>query len=141
MKSISLATPHPMLTTPLQKLGLALLGITIPYILYLGLRFHALPATPLTLGVFSLLITGLWLFLRDEKAEFGKNSYSLGVWLHSLSARGIWGWLLGIVLTEFYVCLYWAPQYLSGLIQLFDPFSQAFSTTGTLLYLFLATCL
>ncbi len=126
MKSISIANPNPMLTTPLQKLGLILLGISVPYILYEGLRLHGLPAEPPTLMAFFTIITGLWLFLRDEQADFSQNTNALAVWMHSLSARGIWGWLVGIVLTEFYVCLYWAPQYMAGLIRLFDPFSQAF---------------
>ncbi len=89
MKSISIANPNPMLTTPLQKLGLILLGISVPYILYEGLRLHGLPAEPPTLMAFFTIITGLWLFLRDEQADFSQNTNALAVWMHSLSARGI----------------------------------------------------
>lgn len=126
MNSLSIARPDPTLVTRLQKLGLAILGLSTSYILYEGLRTHTLPASLWTLGAFFLLITGLWLFMRDERADFSQKSGSLAVWMHSLTARGIWGWLTGIVLTEFYVCLYWAPEYMSGLIHWFDPFSQAF---------------
>lgn len=52
------------------------------------------------------------------------------VWFHALSSRGDWGWLLGLVLTGFYVAIYWFPEVLgysqegsNGLVQLFDPLS------------------
>ncbi|PCJ28571.1 MAG: FeS-binding protein [Flavobacteriales bacterium] len=56
-----------------------------------------------------------------------------GVWQNSISNRGILAMLLGIVLTTFYVLIYWFPALLglaqenssnSGLIALFDPLSQ-----------------
>jgi polyferredoxin len=54
-----------------------------------------------------------------------------GVWFSSLVSRGIWGWLLGLVLTGFYVLLYFYPEFLgyneagksSGLVAFFDPLS------------------
>ncbi len=54
-----------------------------------------------------------------------------GVWFSSLVSRGIWGWLLGLVLTAFYVLLYFYPEFLgyneagksSGLVAFFDPLS------------------
>ena len=46
----------------------------------------------------------------------------------SLTNRGLWAWILGIVLTGFYIILYWYPQYLglnkegnTGLVRFFDP--------------------
>jgi hypothetical protein len=57
-----------------------------------------------------------------------------GVWIKSLSSRGALAWVSGIVLTGFYIILYWFPQYLglaaaegatnTGLVALFDPLSQ-----------------
>ena len=61
-----------------------------------------------------------------------RNSKYKGVWHHSISNRGIIAWLLALVLTVFYVALYFFPQYLglgqegqnnSGLIALFDSLS------------------
>lgn len=57
-----------------------------------------------------------------------------GVWHNGLSARGASAWVLGVVLTGFYVLLYFHPEYLglgmdgaanSGIISLFDPLSRA----------------
>lgn len=54
-----------------------------------------------------------------------------GVWLNSLSNRGILGWFVAMGLTVFYVCLYFYPQTLGynpkgshGLIAFFDPLSR-----------------
>lgn len=43
----------------------------------------------------------------------------------SLSNRGVAAWVLGVFVTGFYVCLYWFPGALKGLIDLFDPLSWA----------------
>lgn len=57
-----------------------------------------------------------------------------GVYHRSLTARGVLGILLGVILTTFYCLLYRAPAYLglgengaanTGLIALFDPISMA----------------
>lgn len=49
-----------------------------------------------------------------------KNNY---VWFNSLSSRGLLGWVAGIVLTVFYIQLYWFSDSLEGMIRLFDPLS------------------
>ena len=56
-----------------------------------------------------------------------------GVYFNSLTNRGALGWLLGIVLTGFYVLLYWFPELLgqsksgnTGIVALFDPLSMFF---------------
>lgn len=67
---------------------------------------------------------GIAIFVREEYLTRPEGIKNNGAWLRSLTARGIWGWLVGVVITGFYVCLYWFPEYLTGLIQLFDPLSQ-----------------
>ena len=66
------------------------------------------------------------------KTEGIKND---GNWQNSLTNRGWWGLLLGIVITGFYVLLYWFPGHLGlgqegasnfGLVAFFDPLSQFF---------------
>ena len=58
-----------------------------------------------------------------------------GVWHKSISSRGILAWALGLVLTTFYVLIYWFPAVLglgqgevgnSGFIAFFDPLSYYF---------------
>jgi len=57
---------------------------------------------------------------KDSPAGIKNN----GVMFRSLSNRGLWAYIVGVLLTGFYVCLYWYADYLKGLIQLFDPLSQ-----------------
>jgi len=65
----------------------------------------------------------------NKKAGIKNN----GVWFSSISSRGLLAWISGILLTLFYIALYWYPEYLglgngeqanSGLVALFDPFSM-----------------
>jgi polyferredoxin len=55
------------------------------------------------------------------KQEVGiKNNY---IFKNGMTNRGAIAWLTGLVLTGFYIILYWFPQYLEGLIRMCDPFS------------------
>jgi polyferredoxin len=83
-----------------------------------------------------LIAFGTILFAKDAyltKLEGIKND---GVWFKSISSRGILGWVTGVILTSFYIILYFYPQYLglssngesnTGLISLFDPLSNLLS--------------
>jgi polyferredoxin len=42
-------------------------------------------------------------------------------------ARGVLGWGLGVLITGFYVLLYWFPSYIEGAIRLVDPLAHALS--------------
>ncbi|MEO6189796.1 MAG: 4Fe-4S dicluster domain-containing protein [Saprospiraceae bacterium] len=84
----------------------------------------------LGLSLAFIVVGSVWYSINKYKNlhEGIKNN---GVWFNSLSNRGAIAWILGIVLTGFYVILYWYPQYLgfeangsnTGLIHLFDPLS------------------
>ncbi len=43
---------------------------------------------------------------------------------NSLTNRGVYGWALAVILTIFYIQLYWIPEQIQGLVKLFDPFSE-----------------
>ena len=67
-----------------------------------------------------------------HKQEGIKND---GVWFKSVSGKGLIAWIVGIVMTGFYIILYFFPKYLGlndegsnvGIISLFDPLSIALS--------------
>ena len=127
--SMSISNPQPSVNIFI-KIGSALVGIAL-----LSLLIAFLPSAPLgseliftifvvTLTIGSLLFTyGLY----ANKHEGIKNDW---VYFKSMSGRGILAWLSGIVLTGFYVLLYWYPSVLgfsesanSGLVKVFDPLS------------------
>ena len=52
-----------------------------------------------------------------------KNNYT---WNSTLSGRGVLGWVAGIILTIFYIQLYWGKDPFPQFIELFDSLSYAF---------------
>ncbi|MCB9080813.1 MAG: 4Fe-4S binding protein [Lewinellaceae bacterium] len=117
-----------------QKGALTLTGIGL-LLLFLAFFGVSLPAPTVWLVV-SLLALGLggawygWAAYRQLPAGIKNN----GVWLASLTSRGILGWLTAIVLTGFYVLLYFFPAHLGlatvageanqGIVGFFDPLSR-----------------
>jgi polyferredoxin len=55
------------------------------------------------------------------------ESQNDGVFFGSMTARGLAGWIAGLLITGFYVVLYWWPQYLDAGVRLVDPISRALS--------------
>ena len=133
---MSLAKPDAQDLSLKQKIAVAL-GVTGLFILTLAAFNVDFPNKTvflyLALGLISI---GTIIFANAAyltKLEGIKND---GVWFKSISSRGTLGWIAGIVLTGFYVVLYFYPQYLglatdggsnSGLISLFDPLSYLLS--------------
>ena len=135
-KSMSLANPHIYGMTLKQKIALVS-GVLGLFILILALANLHIPAKGIVLSVALVLIAfGTILFANDaylKKMEGIKND---GVWYKSISSRGTWGWIAGIVLTAFYIVLYFFEELLgqgvngapnTGLVALFDPLSYLLS--------------
>ncbi len=132
-ESLSLATPNPVLTSARQKIALALAGVGVLLFLIAWGANEAFAPVPVFLTGLALLSAGVWLFIRAEYARRPggiKNNFN---WFRSLTARGVWGWLAAVVLSGFYICLYWYPEWLGvgqngaanrGLAALFDPLSR-----------------
>ena len=135
--SMSLAKPDALDITTKQKVSLAT-GIFGLFIFILALFNTNFPNKGTFLTLALLLISGgIIVYSREaylSKLEGIKND---GQWFKSISSRGVWGWVLGIVLTGFYIVLYFYPKYLglgqgindanAGLVGLFDPLSQLLS--------------
>lgn len=112
-----------------MKIGVALVAIGfISLITGLFNQFYH----PSLLIVFILTVSaGSLLYTRGLYKNTTAGVKNNGVMFKSLTSRGLWAWVLGIVLTSFYIILYWYPQYLglnekgnSGLIRFFDPLSK-----------------
>ncbi|MBV6442649.1 MAG: 4Fe-4S binding protein [Haliscomenobacteraceae bacterium CHB4] len=129
-ESLSIATPIPALTTGKQKVAVALSGMGILLLLVTWAAGKAISPVPVFLSALGLTTAGIVVFVREEYLRRPEGIKNNGAWFSSLTARGVWGWLVGVVITGFYVCLYWFPEYLTGLIQLFDPLSHLLRGTA-----------
>ena len=96
--------------------------------------FQLLPTHPGLLALSLLMMTvGIVGYAWRQYRQLPADVHNNGVWFYSISRRGLWAWLLGILLTGFYILLYWYPSILGlgregsanhGLIALFDPLSH-----------------
>lgn len=127
---LSISQPHPNDTDGIQKAGLALvaIGLLILLIAQTGISIDNKPLW-LASSIISV-ITGTIVYAWRKYMTKPEGISNNGVWQHALTNRGIWAWMLGIILTGFYVILYWFPALLGtrestniGLVALFDPLS------------------
>ena len=105
-----------------QKIGLIFIGIGLLALLITFLGDGSLSPT-ITFGISvagCLLGSGI-LFAEHLQRPPGVNNH--GVWFSGVTARGMAGWILGIVFTGFYIILYWTPTQLEQLVRANDGLS------------------
>ena len=131
---MSLANPNGVSTKQKIATGIGVLGL---FILVLALFNVTLPNKGLVLtAALGLIAGGIVLYTNALYAGKIPGIKNDGIWFKSISSRGVLGWMTGVVLTSFYIVLYFYPQFLglgkdgasnTGLIALFDPLSQLLS--------------
>lgn len=131
-KSMALGGQPPKSLTLGQQLAVVL-GLGGLGILVLALFNPSFPNKAFWLGgsLGAIALGVLW-FSWEAYGQGLPGIKNDGVWMKSISSRGLWAWILGLVLTGFYIVLYFYPQYLGlarggenrGLIALFDPLSR-----------------
>lgn len=135
-QSMSLAQPDAIHLSIKQKLAVGT-GVVGLFILVLAIFNIDLPNHTILLITALLLISiGTIIFANDAYLTKQKGIKNDGVWFKSISSRGTLAWITGIVLTAFYVVLYFYEGLLgagtdgvdnTGLVALFDPLSQLLS--------------
>lgn len=135
-ESMSVAKPDIQNLTGMQKISV-FIGVIGVFILGLALFNTQLPNHGLVLSLaLGSIAVGIILFSNEAYLKKSKGIKNDGVWFKSISSRGVLGWVTGIVLTSFYIVLYFFPELLglgkngtpnSGLIALFDPLSNLLS--------------
>ncbi len=135
MTNYSIAGPKAQKLNLIQKLGLIISGIGISIILltWAGINIQQ---KGLWLSITLLSIsTGILVYTYGTYKNKSAGIKNDGVFFNSLTNRGVIGWIVAVILTTFYVFLYWYPQHLglgqngesnTGLVGLFDPLSQLF---------------
>ena len=133
--NMALSGQPPQELNLLQKLSLLMGVLGLVVLLLATFNFNFPNKTlwlSLSLGAISVGTIGFSWSLYANTPSGIKND---GVWFKSLTSRGLWAWVFGILITLFYVVLYFFPQYLglnanaenTGLIALFDPLSKMLS--------------
>jgi len=134
--SFSLSNPDAHQLSWQQKVAVVF-GISGLFLLLLAAFNVEFPNKVLSLTIaLGLICTGvIWYAYEAYKNELEgiKNN---GVWFNNLINRGILGYGLGVLITAFYIVLYFYPEYLgfgkngepnTGLVALFDPLSRLLS--------------
>ncbi len=106
-----------------QRTALILIGLGV--LALLVATFGAGAAQPIVMLSLSmaLLVGGGLLYIAKQYSGGIAGIKNNGLTFSSSTARGSVGWVLAIVITGFYVLLYWFPETLEGLIRMMDPLS------------------
>lgn len=131
--SMSLAKPDSAMLTATQKIAVTL-GVIGLFIMVLALFNVNFPNKTLFLSLSLAMISiGTIIFSNSLYIKKPAGIKNDGVWFKSLTSRGLWGWITGVLLTVFYIVLYFKAEWLglavdgsknTGLVALFDPLSR-----------------
>ena len=120
-----------------QKIGTALngLGLLILIVSLFNVGFDRQKVLFLGLSLGGITL-GTLLYAWGSYGGKTAGIKNDGVWFRSMTNLGVLGWITGVIITGFYVLLYWYPTYLglgadgatnTGMVALFDPLSRALS--------------
>ena len=115
---------HNSKTETLKKIGLAIFALGILFfILALGDAGKSSPVLFFIL-TFCLSVTGGLMYFIPQIKEAPPGIKNNKIFFNSITKQGVAGWVLGIIITGFYVALYWFPDVIKGWVTLVDPLSQ-----------------
>jgi polyferredoxin len=133
--NMSLTTGYIPVLAPKQKVALLLGTIGLFLIVLAGFNLEFPNRGLWLITSLSMITLGISWYAYETYKNLPEGIKNNGIWFKSLSNRGIVGWIVAILLTGFYVVLYFYPYYLglrdqadnTGIIALFDPLSQLLS--------------
>lgn len=129
-KAITSSQSNPL--NSIQKLGLTLgfLGLFIMTLAFFNVNF---PQKAVWLGIaITSILVGIVTYARSTYLSKPAGISNNGIFHRSLTNQGAVAWIIGILLTSFYVVLYWFPSFLglgengadnTGIVGFFDPLS------------------
>ena len=107
-----------------KRIGLAILGVGLLMLLVtLTGVAHEQPVLFLFLSV-GLIVVGALLFILPQIKEAPAGIKNNGNFSSSVTSRGMVGWIFGVIITGFYVLLYWFPGTLENWVRLVDSLSM-----------------
>jgi Pyruvate/2-oxoacid:ferredoxin oxidoreductase delta subunit len=120
LNGIKIDVHHKDLTVS-KKIGLAAFGLGI---LFLIVSLTGVSnSQPLLFFFLSLGLTvvGSLIYIISQAKEVRAGIKNDNIYFSGLTSRGALGWLLAIIITAFYILLYWFPASLENWIRLVDP--------------------
>jgi len=115
-----------------QKIFAAIGSIGLLIITLSWLKVKAVISTPMLVVSVLCLIVGVLGYAFSTYRHHSAGIKNNNVFFNSLTNRGLWAWVLGIIITGFYILLYFFAGWLgfsesgnTGLVALFDPLSFA----------------
>ena len=105
---MSLTGEPPTRLSATQKAATGI-GWTGIFILFLSIFNVSLPSGFLWVGL-GLIAAGVVIFANDQYLGKPAGIKNDGIWFKSMTSRGALAWGAGILLTLFYIVLYWYPQ-------------------------------
>lgn len=134
--SLSIAESHSGTLDSVQRMALTIAALGVLALL-VSIPLETIPQPKAWLGASLLaILVGTVLYARRSYLTRPAGIKNDGVWHSTITARGAVAWIIGIMLTGFYVLLYFYPEYLGlgaegaanrGIIGLFDPLSRLLS--------------
>ncbi len=108
---------------PAARAGLVMLGLGLLALIVAAFGAGtSYPMTTLAVG-FGLSTIGSLLYIVTVQMGRPPGIRNDGIMTSSATARGAIGWVLAVVITGFYILLYWFPSTLEHLIRATDPLS------------------
>ena len=123
IQPLEVYTKNPKLEL-IKKAGLALFGVGL---LFLAISLTGASKTSPLLFFFlsiGLITVGSIIYFVPQIKEAPAGIKNNKLLFNSFMNAGVGGWILGIVITGFYVVLYWFPSVISGWVILVDPLSH-----------------
>ena len=130
-QNLSIASHQKNELNMLQKVGstLAILALFILVLAFFNLQLQG--KSFWLYGSLFALLTGLVLYSKGTYLYQSAGIKNDNVFFKSITNKGFLAWIVGIILTAFYIVLYWFPKYLGlaengkniGLVGFFDPLS------------------
>lgn len=119
-------TANPSAThRPVQRAGLVMLAVGLLALLVAAFGPGSNHPYLFLIAGFGLATIGALTFIMRQQGAGIPGIRNNGVMFSSATARGAIGWMMGIVLTGFYVLVYWFPDALVHLVRVTDPISWA----------------
>ncbi len=107
----------------IKKTGLALVGLgVLGFVVSLTNVTSSNPLTFFFLS-FGLVSVGALVFFFPQLKESPAGVKNNKIFFNSFTARQAGAWTLGVVITGFYILLYWFPEILTNWVKLVNPLS------------------